>query len=142
MDKELKDVIKSDFYRHYGNNHPQFFWKKRNVALYCTMIYRKAHFYSQKKGVLNQLKSFYYRYRLNSLSRKYMFQIPYTTTIGKGFNFVHFGRIIVAPNVHIGDNCNIFTGVTIGSTVRGKKQGIPTIGNDAWIGPNVAIVGG
>lgn len=139
---ELNDLIKSDFYRHYAGHKPQLFWKKRNVALYCTVVYRKAHYYSMAKGLSNNLLAMYYRYKLNYLSRKYLFQIPYPVTIGKGFNLVHFGRVIVAPNVRIGNNCNMFTGVTIGSTVRGSKAGVPEIGDNVWIGPNVAIVGG
>lgn len=142
MNRELKNLIKSDFYRHYADCKPQKFWKKRNVALYCTMIYRKAHFYSNAKGFFNNILALYYRYILNKLSRKYLFQIPFPTTIGKGFNLVHFGRVIVAPGVRIGCNCNMFTGVTIGSTTRGHKKGVPVIGDDVWIGPNVVVVGG
>lgn len=142
MNRQLKELIDSDFYRHYAGKKPHFFWKKRNVALYCTMVYRKAHYYSNSKGILNTFFAIYYRYKLNELSRKYLFQIPYPTQIGKGLNLVHFGRVIVAPNAIIGNNCNIFTGVTIGSTTRGKKKGVPIIGNNVWIGPNVAIVGG
>lgn len=142
MNSELKELIQSDFYRHYAGNKPQRFWKIRNVALYCTVIHRKAHFYSTHSGIVNRIKGIYYRYKLNAVSRKYLFQIPYPVTIGKGFNLVHFGRVIVAPDVKIGNNCNMFTGVTIGSTTRGSKQGVPTIGNNVWIGPNVVIVGG
>lgn len=47
----------------------------------------------------------------------------------------------MAPKVKIGSNCNILTGVTIGTTTRGAKAGIPTIGNNVWIGPNAVIVG-
>lgn len=144
MHIELKEQIKSDFYRHYAGAKPQWFWQIRNVALYCTIIYRKAHFYSSQSGIMNRILGIYYRYKLNVVSRKYLFQIPYSVTIGKGFNFVHFGRVIVAPSVKIGRNCNLFTGVTIGSTVRymgGVKMGVPTIGNDVWIGPNAVIVG-
>lgn len=138
----LKCQIESDFFRHYGDSKPQLFWRIRNVALFCTIVYRKAHFYTGRKGVLNRIRSVYWRYRLNKVSRKYLFQIPYPVEIGFGFNLVHFGRVIIAPSVKIGNNCNIFTGVTIGSTVRGSKKGVPTIGNNVWIGPNAAIVGG
>ena len=142
MNEELNKLINSDFYRHYSSSKPQAFWRIRNVALYCTIVYRKAHFYSNCIGLLNKIRSIYWRYRLNRLSRKYLFQIPYPVSIGYGFNFVHFGRIIVAPDVKIGNNCNIFTGVTIGSTTRGDKKGVPIIGNNVWIGPNAVIVGG
>ena len=144
MERELKLQIRSDRYRHYGDSKPQLFWRIRNVSLYCTITYRKAHYYSSRTGLLNRVVSAYYRYRLNVVSRKYLFQIPYTVSIGSGFNLVHFGRVIIAPCVKIGDNCNIFTGVTIGSTTRvgGVKKGVPTIGNDVWIGPNAVVVGG
>lgn len=142
MDNTLKKLIESDFYRHYSESKPQALWRIRNVSLYCTIIHRRAHHYSKKSGLLNKLLSIYWRYRLNYVSRKYLFQVPYTVEIEFGFNFVHFGRLIIAPNVKIGNNCNIFTGVTIGSTTRGPKRGVPTIGNNVWIGPNAVVVGG
>lgn len=139
--RELKELIKADTFRYYGGARKQFLWRIRNVSLRYTIIQRKAHYYSLKDGFFAKIKEIWYRYMLNSMSRKYMIQIPYEVTIGKGFNIVHFGRVIVAPSVHIGENVNMFTGVTIGSTVRGIRAGVPTIGNCVWIGPNVAIVG-
>lgn len=124
-----------------GGERKQLFWKIRNVTLLYTIVYRKAHYYSNQKGIHNQILAIWYRYKLNYLSRKYLLQIPYLANIGKGLNIVHFGRVIVAPSVTIGNNCNLFTGVTIGSTVRGSKAGVPTIGNEVWIGPNAVIVG-
>lgn len=62
---------------------------------------------------MNRILGIYYRYKLNVISRKYLFQIPYPVIIGKGFNLVHFGRVIVAPNVKIGHNYNLFIGVTV-----------------------------
>ena len=32
--------------------------------------------------------------------------------------------------------------MVIGQTNRGKNKGVPTIGNEVWIGINAAIVGG
>ena len=128
MKCELRELIESDIFRYYGGARKQFLWKARNVTLHYSIIHRKAHYYSEKLGVINKLCEFWYRYRLNALSRKYLIQIPYSVKIGKGFQIVHFGRVIVAPTVHIGDNCNIFTGVTIGSTVRGERGG----GTNYW----------
>lgn len=135
----LRELIKSDIYRHYGCYKLPFLWKKHNVALACTIAYRKAHEYSSSRIPLIGL---WMRYKLNKISRKYFFQVPYNVEIGPGFNFVHFGRLIIAPYVKIGSNCNIFTGVTIGATTRGVHVGVPTIGNNVWIGPNAVIVGG
>lgn len=51
-------------------------------------------------------------------------------------------NITINPNAKIGRNCNIHKGVVIGQTNRGKNKGVPTIGDNVWIGINAAIVGG
>lgn len=61
--------------------------------------------------------------------------------IGKGFYIGHFGTIVVHSSAVIGDNVNISQGVTIGATNRGNRQGIPTIGNQVYIGPGAKIIG-
>nr|WP_278463241.1 hypothetical protein [Thomasclavelia spiroformis] len=48
---------------------------------------------------------------------------------------------MINPNVKIGDNCNIATGVVIGQENRGKRKGTPVIGNNVWIGANSILVG-
>lgn len=60
------------------------------------------------------------------------------TDIGKGLCFSHFSCIVINNGCHIGENCTIFQGVTIGSA-RGK--GIPTIGNNVVICANSSIIG-
>lgn len=67
--------------------------------------------------------------------------IPYKTKIGHSFYIGHFGGIIINSNSEIGNNCNISQGVTIGVSGRGKKRGVPKIGNNVYIGANAVIVG-
>ena len=50
-------------------------------------------------------------------------------------------NITINPNAVIGKNCNIHKGVTIGQENRGKRKGVPTIGNSVWIGVNAIVVG-
>ncbi|KJJ83427.1 serine acetyltransferase [Candidatus Omnitrophus magneticus] len=78
---------------------------------------------------------------LNKYKLKYGFSIPVETAIGKGLYIGHFGSIAINPKAVIGENCNISPGNTIRQTNRGKKQGVPTIGNKVWIGTNAIIVG-
>ena len=54
----------------------------------------------------------------------------------------HAYNITINGRATIGRNCNIHKGVTIGQTNRGRYKGVPTIGNEVWIGINAAIVGG
>jgi len=60
---------------------------------------------------------------------KYGFQIPIETKIGRGFQILHFGRIIINSRAVIGKNCTINPGVLIGQ----NKRGAPVIGNQVWI---------
>ena len=73
---------------------------------------------------------------------KFGFQISWGTTIGEGFYLGHLGNIIINSEAVIGKNVNIAQGVTIGISNRGKTKGVPTIGDDVWIGANSTIVGG
>ncbi|MCR4650565.1 MAG: serine acetyltransferase [Lachnospiraceae bacterium] len=110
-----------------------------NVPLQLKYIitWRKASAYDPKSimGILLRLK-------LRRLSVKSGIQIPTATQIGAGLYIGHFGTIIINPNVKMGSNINIASGVTIGKTNRGEKAGTPVIGSRVWIGTNAVIVGG
>lgn len=67
--------------------------------------------------------------------------LPYSAKIGHSFYIGHFGNIIINANSIVGDNCNISQGVTIGVSGRGKNRGVPTIGNNVYVGANATIVG-
>ena len=51
------------------------------------------------------------------------------------------GGRVINPQTKIGENCNISQGVTLGIVNRGKKAGVPTIGDRVYIGPGVKIIG-
>ena len=61
--------------------------------------------------------------------------------IGSGLYMGHVHGITLNPKVKIGKNCNIHKGVTIGQENRGKRKGVPVIGDEVWIGINATIVG-
>jgi len=67
--------------------------------------------------------------------------IPASTKIGHSFYIAHFGGIILNSNAIIGDNCNISQGTTIGVSGLGENRGVPTIGNNVYIGANSVIAG-
>lgn len=69
-------------------------------------------------------------------------EIPYSVSIGKGLYVGHPYGITINAGATIGENCNIHKGLTIGQENRGKRKGVPTIGNCVWIGINSTIVGG
>lgn len=67
--------------------------------------------------------------------------IPYSAKIGNQFYIGHFGGIIINSEAVIGDNCNISQGVTIGVSGTGNNRGVPTIGNNVYVGVNAVIAG-
>lgn len=68
--------------------------------------------------------------------------IPPTTRVGPGLYLEHLGDIVVNGRAVIGKNCNLGNGVTIGQTNRGARRGVPTVGDNVFIGPGAKIVGG
>ena len=74
-------------------------------------------------------------------SQRHGIEIPTCTRIGKGFYIGHPYNITINGGAIIGNNCHIHKGVTIGLEPRGKRAGVPTIGNQVSICVNATIVG-
>ena len=75
------------------------------------------------------------------MSRRWGISISVGCRIGPGFYIGHFGGIVVHGDAVIGANCNISQGVTIGETPRGPRRGVPTLGDEVYIGPGAKIIG-
>lgn len=130
----MKDIIKADLFRYEGLTNISK--GKRNPGFKYTYYLRKASKY--KKFTFFGLM---YYFILKRLSIKYGFQIPVSTSIGKGFYIGHFGTIVINKDVKIGKNCNIAHLTTIGQSNRGERKGCPTIGDYVWIGTGSVIAG-
>lgn len=131
-------VIQKDFYRESGRYLSAFQILKKCFSpnLHYVYLLRKAQKYYKKPVV-----GAYYRLLLRHYQIKYGFQIYPETEIGEGLYLGHWGQLVINPKTKIGKNCNIAQGVTIAQANRGRNQGVPTIGNEVWIGPNAVIVG-
>lgn len=100
------------------------------------------NYYLRKaQTVKNKFLRKYYRFIFWQLTSKKGIEISCDTKIGKGFYIGHLFGITINADAVIGDNVNIHKGVTIGQENRGKRKGVPTIGNCVWIGINATIVG-
>lgn len=82
-----------------------------------------------------------WRFLYRTVASRRGIEISYQTNVGGGLYLGHVYNITINPSAKIGRNCNIHKGVVIGQTNRGKNKGVPTIGNEVWIGINAAIVG-
>ena len=135
--KELKDIIRKDYFRYYGVRHVGFLSKLRLYGWHYTRIWRKAHYYKMN----NRIMYLFYGSLLMRLTTKYGFQIGVDASIGPGLYIGHFGSVIVNEHAVIGKNCNLAPGVVIGQQNRGEKKGAPVIGDQVWIGCNAVVVG-
>lgn len=137
-----KSLLLSDFNR-YGFHKISIgvlldvFFLRPIPGLKFMTIFRLVQHYRRRNRLLFYFFFLWYR----RLRVKYGFDISYRTTIGKGFYIGHFGGVVIHGDSVIGDNCNISQGITIGVSNYGKKAGIPTIGNEVFIGPNAGIFG-
>jgi len=61
-------------------------------------------------------------------------------TIGPGLYIGHIGTIHIGP-VLIGSNFNVTHNVTIGVGHSEGREGIPTIGDNVWVGTGAVIAG-
>jgi serine O-acetyltransferase len=68
-------------------------------------------------------------------------QINPGATIGPGLYIPHFGGIVVNPQTVIGSNCYLSHNVLIGKVHAGKRAGVPTVGDDVFIGTGAVLLG-
>lgn len=78
----------------------------------------------------------YYHFQI-----KFGIAISYKMRVGKGLYIGHHGGIVTNAMAVIGNNCNLSHQVTIGVTRRGNRAGVPTIGDNVYMGPGAKIIG-
>lgn len=99
-------------------------------------VLRIAEYYHNCKS--KSILKYYYKYRLHSIGLKLGFSIP-LNTVGPGLSLAHPGPVLINSNSHIGNNCRIQTGVTLGST-NGSDES-PILGNNVFLGDGCKIIG-
>jgi serine O-acetyltransferase len=113
------------------------YFVKNIPGLKFIIIFRLTQYYRRK----NRFLFCFFFLWLRHLKVKYGIDISYRTKIGKGFYIGHFGGIVIHGDAVIGENCNVSQGMTIGVSNYGKNIGVPTIGNNVFIGPNSGVFG-
>ena len=130
------EIFKKDLYRIYGEKGESFKQRIfRTTELKYIRVLRKL------QSSTNPLARIFYKLKLRRLSLKTQIQIPACTKIGEGLYIGHTGRVIINGKAVLGKNINLATGVTIGQENRGERKGVPTIGDNCWIGTNAVVVG-
>ena len=139
---ECLRLIQSDIHRYSGNSSlHSFFYDYFYIPGFRYSFWMRSCRFLKSKSVLKYLLFPLARVILNHYQYKYGISISYQTEIGKGLYIGHFGGIVINPQSVIGKNCNLSHEVTIGSSNRGQKRGVPTIGDNVYIGPGAKLFG-
>lgn len=131
---ERKVCQKAEYYRMTGVRY-RFVFK----AIVRYMLFHQLSFMWWFRKC-QQKETFFRRFILYKMSRKYGLEISIKAQIGKGLYLGHPYNITVAEGTQIGENVNLHKGCTIGRTNRGNV-GVPKIGNCVFIGINATVVG-
>lgn len=118
---------------------------KADIRRYCGKpdLYIRLFLYFYRRAVTTSFSPVKLAWKIlfAFLKRRRGLEFSAVDQIGGGLYLGHAYNITINPKAKIGCNCNIHKGVVIGQTNRGKSKGVPTIGNNVWIGINAAIVG-
>lgn len=131
----MKNKFVNDYYRMTGVLY------KPGIKSLVTLVYSHQIRYMYWWRKESQKHTVFRRYKLFRYSRKYGLEISPTAKIGNGLYLGHPYNITVGGDAVIGNNVNLSKGCTIGRENRGKREGIPTIGNCVFVGINATIVG-
>lgn len=108
-------------------------YKNENIPVFLIYMRKCQKSYGIKKIIFHCLYRIAESYRHVEISHK--------TCIGGGLYIGHAYAITINMDAVLGENINIHKGVTIGQENRGRRRGVPHIGNRVWIGINAVIVG-
>ena len=131
----MSDLFRTDYYRMTGTE----FHLGLKTVLNLLGSHQIRYIYWWRKA--NRKLTIYRRYKLLRFAKKYGLEISAKASIGKGCYLGHPYNITVGDEVRIGNNVNLHKGCTIGRENRGKRVGVPVIGNCVHIGINATVVG-
>lgn len=137
------DLINADLYRY-----APLGWRSllatayREPAFRVILLYRICRYLKRRSGLLARVAYLPFGFLFRGAKIRFGISLPIETRVGPGFYIGHYGGIVINGRTHIGANCNLSQGVTIGQTNRGERQGVPTIGDNVYVGPGAKIIGG
>jgi serine O-acetyltransferase len=146
---EPNGCFKADRLKYYlielGDTNPSLFRKTllwfNNFGLHCVAVFRFGKFAERLFGKSKLLGlPFVLSFRVLNYVMRMMHHVNIEADIGPGFYIGHVGNIYVGP-VTIGANCSLTHNVTIGFGHTADGVGVPTIGDNVWIGTGSTISG-
>jgi serine O-acetyltransferase len=134
-DKQRLGMENMSFLKRKGNN---FFNSERTLVYSYLIRLRKTEYYfNTRSSFFNKVLYYTSLYRLKNIGAKVMINIG-LNTVGPGLAVYHMGGITINPQVKIGSNFGLQTGVVIGQTKPGHT---PVIGDNVYFGPGAKAFG-
>ena len=124
-------------------------------------LHRFAGWTRERRGVTRKLTRLLYHAGYHAVRNVYGIELPETVDLGRRVRIAHQSGIVVHPAARIGDDCvlrqNVSLGAARGDEARFYAQaptlgrgvscgagavvvGAVTIGDGAWLGPNVVVM--
>jgi len=120
--------------------YPQRPWTKEQ-SIWAISVYRYGRRVDEMpRGLHRWLHEKWYWFIYRIIETATGISISKNVEIGSGLRIWHFGNIFIHPRVHIGANCTLRQGVTIG--VRGDDGKVPVIGDNVDFGAYAQVLGG
>lgn len=143
MDKnQLNQILKSDASR-YDRIPGLKDLILRNESWFIFRYIRHLRFieYYQSKRGINKIKYLYHFLLYKRLGFMLRMAI-YPNTVGGGVRIYHVGSYLhIGPNVRIGENCTIVSGLVFGNKTENSSKAFVTVGKGCYFGLNVTILG-
>ena len=131
----MNSKFKQDYYRMTGREYCFGIKEIVDKAVYHNIRFMYWYrSYERKPSLMKKLILLRY-------ARKYGLEISVEAKIGEGAYLGHPYNITVGGAVQIGKNVNLHKGCTIGRENRGKREGVPVIGDNVFVGINSTVVG-
>ena len=144
MNRRKLDLCLSQDLLRFGKYKPSFKdLLLHNECWYIWQYIRHMRYieYHQGKSGLHKFAYLWHWYRFKHLQFKLHFAI-YPNTIGPGFRIFHVGNYThVGPNVKIGKNCTMVSGVVFGNKTEQEDNRPVVVGDNCYFGLDCKILG-
>lgn len=106
----------------------------RYIAVLRLVQYTQAHHARSPQHAL-------LRFVHGRMTVRYGWEIPSAAQVGPGLLIRHLGPVVIHKDAVLGRNVNLTTGVVVGRSFRGPREGVPVIGDNVYIGPGAKVIG-
>lgn len=131
----MLEEVKCDLYRITGKEYSRKDFLK---YFFVSKTFRLLYFYRRRRKSNDIITKI-------AFARAYSkadVELPWQAKIDSGMLIIHPKAITINSQTTAGKNLTILKGATIGSIKTGKKEGVPSIGNNVYVGVNSTVVGG